>query len=78
MKKVAGAARRAIIDYNMIQKGDCIAVGVSGGKDSLTLLTVLASLRRYIPESFTLKAITVEMGLTGYLPKTLPGIATRC
>lgn len=77
MKKVAGAARRAIIDYNMIQKGDCIAVGVSGGKDSLTLLTVLASLRRYIPESFTLKAITVEMGFDGVSAENIAGYCKK-
>lgn len=65
MKKIEGAVRRAIQDFNLIEQGDCIAVGVSGGKDSLVLLTALAGLRRYLPEQFTLKALTLEMGFEG-------------
>jgi len=65
MKKITSATRRAINDFNMIEDGDCIAVGVSGGKDSLTLLTALASLRNYLPQKFTLKALTLEMGFEG-------------
>ena len=62
MKKMTSAIRRAITDFNMIEKGDAIAVGVSGGKDSLTLLSVLAELRRFEGMDFTLKALTLEMG----------------
>ena len=43
MQKMMGLVRRCIEDYNMIEAGDCVAVGVSGGKDSLTLLVVLAA-----------------------------------
>ena len=63
MQKMMGQMRSCIDDYNMIQDGDRIAVGVSGGKDSLTLLTVLAALRAYYPKHFELEAITVDMGL---------------
>lgn len=62
MKKLLSYVRRAVEDYNMIQEGDHIAVGVSGGKDSLTLLCALAALRRFFPKKFTLSALTVTMG----------------
>lgn len=58
-----GLMRRCIDDYRMIEEGDRIAVGVSGGKDSLTLLAVLAALRAYYPKRFELEAVTVDMGL---------------
>jgi tRNA(Ile)-lysidine synthase TilS/MesJ len=58
-----GLMRRCIDDYNMIQAGDKIAVGVSGGKDSLVLLTLLAGLRAYFNKPFELEAITIDMGL---------------
>ena len=61
MQKMMGLVRRCIEDYNMITPGDRIAVGVSGGKDSLVLLQVLAGLREYM--NFSLDAITIDMGL---------------
>ncbi len=57
--------RRAVDDYGMIRENDKIAVGVSGGKDSLTLLLGLAHLRRFYPLPFTLAAVTVDMGFPG-------------
>lgn len=54
--------RRAIDDYEMIQDGDKIAIGISGGKDSLTLLYALSGLRRFYPKKFNLIAITVDLG----------------
>lgn len=54
--------RRGIDDYSMIEDGDKIAVGVSAGKDSLTLLCAMAALRRFYPKKFELIAITVDMG----------------
>lgn len=65
MKKILSYTRRCVEDYDMIQAGDRIAVGVSGGKDSLTLLTALANLRQFYPEPFTVEAVTVEMGMKG-------------
>ena len=55
--------RKAVEDYNMIEDGDRIAVGVSGGKDSLTLLTVLRRLQDFFPKKFELEAITLTMGI---------------
>ena len=63
MQKLLGQLRRCVDDYNMIEEGDRIAVGISGGKDSLALLVLLAQLRSYYPKHFDLHAITVDMGL---------------
>ena len=62
MKLVLGAMRRAIQDYDMIRDGDVIAVGLSGGKDSMLLLDALAKYRSFSPVSFDLIAIHVDMG----------------
>ena len=63
MQKLMGLMRRCIQDYDMIQNGDRVAVGVSGGKDSLVLLKLLAGLREYSDKKFTVEAITIDMGL---------------
>ena len=65
IKRVLSHTRRAIDDYEMIKAGDKIAVGVSAGKDSLTLLCAMAELRRFYPVPFELCAITVDMGFDG-------------
>ena len=65
MKRVLSFVRRAVDDYEMIKEGDKIAVGVSAGKDSLTLLCAMAELRRFYPKHFELCAITVDMGFEG-------------
>ena len=65
MKRMLSFVRRAVDDYNMIEDGDRIAVGISGGKDSLTLLEVLSELRRFYPKRFELVAITIDMGFEG-------------
>lgn len=64
-KHILSYTRRAVDDYGMIRPGDKIAVGVSAGKDSLTLLCALAWLRRFYPTPFELIAITVDMGFEG-------------
>ncbi len=62
MQKMLSYVRRAADHYHMIEDGDRIAVGVSGGKDSLTLLIALAELRRFYPKKYEVVAITLEMG----------------
>lgn len=61
LKRLLSYTRRALDDYEMISDGDKIAVGISGGKDSLALLYSLAELRRFYPKKFELVAITVDM-----------------
>ena len=63
MQKMVGLVRRCVEDYNMIEAGDRLGVGVSGGKDSLVLLLLLAELRQYNSKPFTIEAITIDMGL---------------
>ena len=65
MQHILGLVRRCVEDYRMIAPNDRLAVGVSGGKDSLLTLVALAQLRRFYPIPFTLEAITLEMGMPG-------------
>ena len=65
MKRMLSFVRRAVDDYNMIEDGDRIAVGVSGGMDSLTLLAVMAALKRFYPKKFEVVGITIDMGFEG-------------
>lgn len=62
MRKILSVLRRAIEDYEMIEAGDKIAVGLSGGKDSLVLLYAMSELRRFYPLPFELCAITLDLG----------------
>lgn len=65
MKKLLSLTRAAVDKYNMIEAGDKIAVGVSGGKDSLALLCALAKLRDFYPKPFSLVAITLDYQFNG-------------
>ena len=65
MQKLLSLARKAINDYHMIQDGDKIAVGISGGKDSIALLTILANYRKFAPEKFDLVGININVGFEG-------------
>ena len=62
LQQVLSYVRRAADDEHMIQEGDRIAVGISGGKDSLTLLYALHGLQRFYPQHFELHAVTVDLG----------------
>lgn len=65
MQKILGYIRKTCEKYGMISDGDVIAVGVSGGKDSLVLLNALAAYRRFSQQSFDVKAVTVDMRYGG-------------
>ena len=75
MKEILGCIRRADQDFGMIEDGDRVAVGVSGGKDSLLLLYALSLYRRFSPHPFTLQAVTLTMGLE---PFNLSGVQALC
>lgn len=66
LQKLMSLTRKAVDEYRMIQPGDRIAVGISGGKDSLTLLYALSGLRRFYPNPFTIEAITVSLGYENF------------
>ncbi len=65
LKRILSFVRRAVDDYQMIEEGDVIGIGVSGGKDSLALLVALAEMRRFYPKKYEVKAITINMGFEG-------------
>lgn len=65
LDRFTGYVRRCADDYHMLCAGDRVAVGVSGGKDSMALLAALAHLRRYHPSHFELEAVTIGMGFPG-------------
>lgn len=66
LQKLLSYTRQAVDRYQMIQEGDKIAIGISGGKDSLTLLYALTNLRKFYPQKFDLIAITVDLGYEGF------------
>lgn len=66
LQRLLSYTRRAVDDYRMILPGDRIAVGISGGKDSLTLLYALHGLKRFYPSAFELQAITVDLGFPDF------------
>ena len=66
LQQLLSYTRKAVDDYRMIEEGDRIAVGISGGKDSLTMLYALHGLQRFYPKRFTIQAITVDLGLGNF------------
>ena len=62
LQQVMSYVRRAVDDYHMIEDGDKIAIGISGGKDSLAMLYALHGLKRFYPKKFEIHAVTVDLG----------------
>jgi len=77
MKKILGGLRRCVQDFNMIKNGDKIAVGLSGGKDSVLLLYALKRYQQFSPQKFELNAITVHMGLKDFDTKPLSDLCNK-
>ena len=65
MQRILSLVRRCVEDYHMIDEGDTVAVGVSGGKDSVLTLAALAKLRDFYPKKFDLAALTIDSGVPG-------------
>ncbi len=65
MQHILSLVRRCVEDYHMIDEGDTVAVGVSGGKDSVLTLAALAKLRDFYPKQFELTALTIDSGVPG-------------
>ena len=74
LQRLLSLTRKAVDDYHMIQEGDRIAVGISGGKDSLTLLCALNGLRRFYPLPFELVPICVDLGFADRDPAALEAL----
>lgn len=66
LQRLLSLTRQAVDDYSLIENGDKIAIGISGGKDSLTLLYALQALQRFYPKKFQLTAITVDLGFENF------------
>ena len=81
MQRILSYVRKAIDDYNMIEDGDKIAVGLSGGKDSITLLMALKNLQIFYPKKFELIAISINPGFeffnSGFLKTTCERIGVQ-
>lgn len=65
IQKLMSITRKALDDFSMLEEGESVVVGVSGGKDSLALVTALSHISRFHPKKITVKAVTVDMGFEG-------------
>ena len=77
MQKIMGYVRRAVQEFGLIDEGDKIAVGISGGKDSLVLLSALAGMRRFEAFSYDIVAVTIDPGFNG-IPNNYDAVARLC
>lgn len=66
MQRILGTIRKAIVDYNMINDGDKIAVGLSGGKDSITLLYALNTFKKYLSYNIEIVGLSINPGFDGF------------
>ena len=66
LQQLLSFTRKAVDEYEMIQENDKIAIGISGGKDSLTMLYALHGLKRFYPKYFDIHAISVDLGHEGF------------
>ena len=71
LQKLFSLTRQAIDNYQLIEDGDRIAIGISGGKDSLTLLYALQGLQKFYSKHFELEAVTVDLGYPGFDPEPI-------
>lgn len=83
LQKLLSRARFAADKYNMIEEGDRIAVGISGGKDSLALLCTLAEMRAFYPKKYEVEALSIDMGFdasdaAGHAAMNYDGIRELC
>ena len=78
LQRLYSYLRQAIDKYNMIEEGDRIAVGISGGKDSLTLLIGLSGLSKFYPKKFEVVGVTVDLGYEGYDTSALSTLCEQC
>ncbi len=78
MKRILSLMRKCIDDYDLIDEGDVVAVGLSGGKDSLLLLTALNEYKRFSPKKFDLIAIHINMNLKESLPNQTEPLKKYC
>ena len=77
LQKLYSYTRQAINDFQLIQDGDKIAIGVSGGKDSLALLYALSGLKKFIPEKIELVAITIDLGYDNFDTKEIQKLCEK-
>ena len=77
MQKILGYMRKAIQEFNLISDGDSVAVGISGGKDSLVLLKGLALLQRFIGIDYRIVGITLDPQFNG-VPGDYSAVAEMC
>jgi tRNA(Ile)-lysidine synthetase-like protein len=78
MRKILGCVRKAIKDYHMIAEGDKIAVGLSGGKDSIALMTALKLYQRFSPEHYELTAVMIDGGFKGTNSEEVEALKEYC
>ena len=77
LQRVMSLTRQAIDEYQMIQEGDRIAIGISGGKDSMALLYTLHGIQRFYPKKFDLEAVTVDLGFLGQDTKEISRVCNE-